>query len=44
MLDEDWQMKTVENLDKKYDQLALEANESESSMAITPDRKSEQAG
>ncbi|KAH7186633.1 hypothetical protein DER44DRAFT_816856 [Fusarium oxysporum] len=44
MLDEDWQMETVENLAKKYDQLALEANESESSMAITPDRKSEQAG
>ncbi|KAJ3455174.1 hypothetical protein MRS44_013774 [Fusarium solani] len=44
MLDEDWQLETVENLAKKYDQLALEANESESSMAITPDRGSEQAG
>jgi len=44
MLEEDWQMETVENLAKKYDQLALEANESESSMAITPDSKSEQAG
>jgi hypothetical protein len=44
MLDEDWQMETVVNLAKKYDQLALEANESESSMAITPDRGSEQAG
>jgi hypothetical protein len=27
MLDEDWQMETVENLAKKYDQVALEANE-----------------
>ncbi|EXK27464.1 hypothetical protein FOMG_16015 [Fusarium oxysporum f. sp. melonis 26406] len=44
MLEEDWQMETVENLAKKYDQLALEANEGESSMVITPDRKSEQAG
>lgn len=41
MLDEDWQMETVENLAKKYDRLALEANESESSMAMTPDRGSE---
>ncbi|KAI7766366.1 hypothetical protein LZL87_013140 [Fusarium oxysporum] len=38
MLDEDWQMQTVENLAKKYDQLALAANESENSMAITLDR------
>ncbi|CEI61389.1 hypothetical protein FVEN_g5898 [Fusarium venenatum] len=43
-LEEDWQMGTIENLVRKYDQLALEANENESSMAITPDRKSEQAG
>ncbi|KAJ3455123.1 hypothetical protein MRS44_013723 [Fusarium solani] len=41
MLDEDWQMETVKNLAKKYDRLALEANESESSMAMTPDRGSE---
>lgn len=44
MLEEDWQMETVENLAKKYDQLALEANEGESSMVITPDGKSEQTG
>jgi hypothetical protein len=34
--DEDWQMETVENLAKKYDQLALEASE-------IPDRRSEHA-
>ncbi|KAJ3453762.1 hypothetical protein MRS44_018394 [Fusarium solani] len=32
-LDEDWQMETVENLTKKYDQLALEASESASGRA-----------
>ncbi|KAF5548366.1 nitrogen assimilation transcription factor nit-4 [Fusarium phyllophilum] len=44
MLEEDWKLETVESLAKKYDQLALEANEGDSSMAIIPDRKSEQAG
>jgi hypothetical protein len=34
--DEDWQIETVENLAKKYDQLALEASE-------MPDRRSEHA-
>ncbi|ENH71172.1 hypothetical protein FOC1_g10000635 [Fusarium oxysporum f. sp. cubense race 1] len=44
MLEEDWQIETVENLTKKYNQLALEANKGESSIVITPDRKSKQAG
>ncbi|PNP79481.1 hypothetical protein FNYG_07097 [Fusarium nygamai] len=44
MLEEDWKLETVEILVKKYDQLALEANEGDSSTAITPDEKSEQAG
>lgn len=35
-MDEDWQMETVENLAKKYDQLALEASE-------MPDRRSKHA-
>jgi hypothetical protein len=36
-------METVENLAKKYDQLALEASESASSRAMTLDRRSEHA-
>jgi hypothetical protein len=43
MLEEDCQMETVDDLAKKYDQLALEANEGDS-MVITPDRKTQQAG
>jgi hypothetical protein len=42
-LDEDWKMETVENLAKKYDQLALEASESASSRAMTPERRFEHA-
>ncbi|KAF5692882.1 C6 transcription factor [Fusarium denticulatum] len=44
MLEEDWKLETVEILAKKYDQLAFEANEGDSSAAITPDKNSEQAG
>ncbi|KAG5756739.1 hypothetical protein H9Q70_000625 [Fusarium xylarioides] len=44
MLEEDWKLETVESLAKKYDQLAIEANEGDNSMAITPDRKSGQGG
>ncbi|KAF5583794.1 hypothetical protein FPANT_8068 [Fusarium pseudoanthophilum] len=43
-LEEDWNLGTVEILAKKYDQLALEANEGDSSTAITLNDKSEKAG
>lgn len=43
-LEEDWNLEAVDILARKYDQLALEANEGYSSTAISPDKKSEQAG